>query len=131
MIPRIELRTIARARLKDAEMLLRAGRYDGAIYLCGYAVELVLKARICKTLSWSGYPATAGECHNYRSFQTHNLDVLLHLAGVERKIKTTFLAEWSTVATWDPEVRYKPIGSATRQNAALMIASAQALLRVL
>jgi hypothetical protein len=131
MITRAELRKIARARLKDAEILLRAGRYDGAIYLCGYAVELVLKARICKTLSWSGYPATSGEFQNYRSFQTHNLDVLLHLAGVERKVKTTLFAEWSTVATWDPEVRYKPIGSATQQDAALMIASAQALLRVL
>ena len=45
-----ELRKIAKARLKDAEALLAAHRYDGAIYLCGYAVELALKARICQTL---------------------------------------------------------------------------------
>jgi HEPN domain-containing protein len=131
MITRADLRKIARARLKDAEVLLRFGRYGGAIYLCGYAVEIALKARICKTLSWSGYPSTSGEFQNYRTFQTHNLDVLLHLAGVEVKVKTTLLAEWSAVATWDPEVRYKPIGSATKQDAELMIASAQSLLRAL
>jgi HEPN domain-containing protein len=131
MITRAELRKIARARLEDAEVLARAGRYDGAIYLCGYVVEIVLKARICKTLSWSGYPSMAGEFQNYRTFQTHNLDVLLHLAGVERKVKTTLFAEWSAVATWDPEVRYKPIGSATKQDAELMIAAAQRLLRAL
>jgi HEPN domain-containing protein len=131
MITRAELRKIARARLQDAAVLVRTGRYDGAIYLCGYVVEIALKARMCKTLSWSGYPSTSGEFQHYRTFQTHNLDVLLHLAGVARKVKTTLLAEWSAVATWDPEVRYKPIGSATKQDADLMIAAAQSLLRAL
>jgi hypothetical protein len=76
-------------------------------------------------------PSTSGEFQHYRTFQTHNLDVLLHLAGVERKVKTTLFAEWSAVATWDPEVRYKPIGSATKQDAELMIAAARSLLRAL
>ena len=122
---------IARARLRDAEVLYRSRRYDGAIYLCGYAVEIALKARICKTLSWPGYPSTGGEFQNYQSFRIHNLDVLLRLSGVEEKVKTTFMTEWSEVAAWDPETRYKPIGSATRQTAALMIASARVLLRAL
>jgi HEPN domain-containing protein len=131
MITRSDLTKIARARLRDAEVLYRSQRYDGAIYLCGYAVEIALKARICKPLSWSGYPSTGGEFQNYQSFRTHNLDVLLRLAGVEEKIKTTLMTEWSTVAAWDQEARYKPIGSATRQAAELMIASARVLLRAL
>ena len=131
MITRSDLTRIARARLRDAEVLYRSRRYDGAIYLCGYAVEIALKARICRTLSWPEYPSTGGEFQNYQSFRTHNLHVLLRLSGIEERIKTTLITEWSAVAAWDPEARYKPIGSATRQAAELMIASAKVLLRVL
>ena len=45
MIPVAELDNIARARLEDAKTLLAASRFDGATYLCGYAVEVALKAR--------------------------------------------------------------------------------------
>jgi hypothetical protein len=131
MLSRTELRKIARARLHDAEVLLYAKQYDGAVYLCGYAVEMALKARICKTLHWAGYPSTRGEFQDFQSFRTHNFDVLLSLSGVEQHIKTNFLAEWSAVAGWDPEARYKPIGSATLQSAKVMIDSAKILLRVL
>jgi HEPN domain-containing protein len=131
MITRSDLKKIARARLRDAEVLYRSRRYDGAIYLCGYAVELALKAKIYKTLSWSGYPSTGGEFQNDQSFRTHNLDVLLRLSGVEERIKTILMTEWSAVAAWDPEARYKPIGSATKQAAELMLASVRVLLREL
>jgi hypothetical protein len=47
MIPIKELLKISQARLRDSDALLGAHRYDGAIYLCGYAIELALKARIC------------------------------------------------------------------------------------
>jgi hypothetical protein len=36
--------------LIDAEVLLNAKRFDGSVYLCGYAIELGLKKRICETL---------------------------------------------------------------------------------
>ncbi|MGH9933419.1 MAG: HEPN domain-containing protein [Pyrinomonadaceae bacterium] len=91
MIEHGELLKIAEERLKDAEALLAAGRYDGAIYLGGYVVELALKSRICRTLNWKSFPQTTGEFQNYRSFKTHDLDVLLSLSGTEDKIKTGFL----------------------------------------
>lgn len=131
MIPRAELRKIARARLKDADILFSSKRYDGAVYVCGYAVELALKARICRTLHWVGFPSTGREFQHFQSFRTHSLEVLLSLSGVERNIKTNFLAQWSAVAVWDPEARYKPIGSATSQDAKLMIEATKILLRVL
>src|SRR6266446_3994402 len=59
MILVAELEHIARARLDDAKVLLTAGRFDGATYLCGYAVEVALKARICRVLNWSEFPALA------------------------------------------------------------------------
>ena len=131
MLTRNELSKISRARLKDSEILFNSRRYDGAVYLCGYAIEIALKARICKTLRWHGYPLSRGEFQNFLSFKTHNLDVLLSLSGIERKIKTEYLTEWSAVTAWDPEARYKTIGSVTNKDAMLMIDSAKILLRIL
>jgi HEPN domain-containing protein len=129
MIQMKDLRKIAQARLKDADILLASRRYDGAVYLCGYAIELALKARICRILKWSGYPSTSSEFKEYQSFRTHGLDVLLHLTGREKQIKTTFLAEWSAVAQWDPSARYQPVGTANKADARLMISAAKTLLR--
>ena len=81
MISKADLLKIARGRLKDAAVLLAAGRHDGAIYLGGYVVEIALKHRICKTLKWK----TNREFQGYQSFKTHDLDVLLSLSGVEAK----------------------------------------------
>jgi len=131
MLTRQELQRIAKARLLDAEALFSSKRYDGSIYLCGYAVEIGLKNRICKTLNWKAFPYTRSEFQNYQSFKTHSLDVLLSLSGAEEQIKKTFFAEWSVVAKWDPEARYKTIGSATKQTAKLMIDSTRTLLRAL
>ncbi len=131
MLDKKEITKIAKARLKDAEVLHSSRRYEGAVYLCGYAVELSLKARICKTLRWSGYPSTNNEFRDYRSFKTHDLDVLLHLSGIEQRIKTELFAEWSAVAQWSPESRYKPIGNATGSDASLMLSAATTLLREL
>jgi len=124
-----ELRKIAQARFKDADVLLEARRYDGAIYLCGYAIELALKARVCKTLGWPGYPSTTGEFKDYHSFRTHDLDVLLHLTGREQAIKGSYLAEWSAVAKWNPSARYQAVGAATETNAKLMLFASKVLLR--
>ena len=110
MVSIVELKRIARGRLKDAEVLLAAGRYDGAIYLCGYAIETALKARICRALKWLGYPSARKEFEGYQSFRTHDSDILLRLSGIEGKIKARHFAEWSIVATWDSNVRYRPIG---------------------
>jgi hypothetical protein len=74
-------------RLDDAKALLAANRFDGATYLCGYAVEMALKARTCRVLNWPEFPSTGGEFQAYRSFQTHELGVLLHLSGQESRIR--------------------------------------------
>lgn len=131
MITAPDLRTIAAARLDDARELLNAGRFDGATYLCGYAVELALKARICDTLGWAGFPDSRKEFERYQSFKTHSLEVLLSLTGQEQNVKGNYLAEWSAVAVWDPESRYKRIGTAAEPETRLMINSAEVLLGVL
>jgi HEPN domain-containing protein len=131
MIASTELKRVARARLRDSQVLCDKGRYDGAIYLCGYSVEIALKARICKTLKWAEFPLTNNEFKTLQSFKTHDLDVLLKLSGIQEKIKTRYFAEWSLIATWDPEVRYKTVGSATKTDAVNLIQSANVLVKVL
>jgi len=131
MLSAANLTSISRARLKDAKGLLSKRRFDGAVYLCGYAVEIALKARIVKTLKWTGFPETNAEFKNYGSFKTHDLDVLVHLTGWETKIKTAFLAEWSAVKQWNPELRYGRPGGVTQVEAESMINSAKLIVGVL
>jgi hypothetical protein len=128
MITVDELQKIARARLKDATVLLDSKRYDGAVYLCGYAIELKLKARICRFLRWTEFPSSGREFEDYKSLKTHNLDVLLHLSGVEQTVKLGFLTEWSIVSQWNPESRYQCVGTLAEPDANMMIASTKKLL---
>lgn len=41
------------------------------------------------------------------------------------------IEEWSAVATWDPDLRYRSIGTVTEQQAARMINSIKVLVAVL
>jgi HEPN domain-containing protein len=124
---RTEIEKIVQARIEDAEVLYQASRYDGSVYLCGYAVELGLKARICRTLQWDEYP-TSG---TYKTFKTHDLDVLIHLTGMEDKVKLKHMAAWSIVAQWNPEARYNPIGNVKEADAKEMLDASKELLEQL
>lgn len=124
---KIEIEKIVRARIEDAEILYKSSRFDGSVYLCGYAIELGLKARICRTLQWDQYP-TSGK---YSTFKTHDLDVLLHLTGLEDKVKLKYMAAWSIVAQWNPEARYNPIGNVKDSDAKDMLESTKELLEQL
>ena len=128
MIDHAELGNIASERLKDAEALLAAARYDGAIYLGGYVVELALKSRICVVLNWKGFPQT--------SFKTTRAlrpttSMFCFRFLVSRTKSSQHLAEWSAVAAWDPEARYNPIGSASKSDAELLLEAAKTLLGTL
>lgn len=122
-----EIENIVRARVEDAKALYEASRYDGSVYLCGYAIELGLKARICKTLQWDSYPTN----DKYKTFKTHDLDVLLHLSGCEYIIKSCNFADWSVVARWNPEARYDLIGRTQSADAKDMLESTEKLLKIL
>ena len=135
MIAMADLRASARSYLAAARTLNRRGKGkpDAAVYLCGYAVEIALKARICRTLAWAEFPETPGEFRSYQSFKTHDLDTLLHLAGgrVERLIKGATLTEWSLVRLWKPEQRYNPVGTYTEAEAAQTVAATAKIVEVL
>jgi HEPN domain-containing protein len=114
MATREELQALSALRLRDAEALFAAQLYDGCVYLCGYVVELALKARICAILDISEYP------DRRQHFKTHDFDELKLLAGLEREITAAnpqLLTNWSVATEWKPEWRYQPAGSYGRPDA--------------
>lgn len=131
MLSILELEQIAAARLLDGKTLHGAQRYDGAFYISGYAIELTLKARICKTLQWNGFPDTNKEFERFSSFRVHDLAVLLKLTGRESIVMTHHVAEWSIVASWKPQARYVRIGSVGEHQANSMLKAVEILVREL
>lgn len=125
------LTTTARERLEDARCLHQDGRHDGAVYVCGYAVEIALKVRICRTLHWPGYPENHKEFQGYQSFRVHDLPVLLTLSGFEPRILTEHFTEWSALVDWTPSLRYYPSGGWRAESAKWLITSARVLLDAL
>jgi hypothetical protein len=132
MIQKGTLWKIARARIEDSRALLERGRCDGAVYLCGYAVELALKACICRHLGRKDFPATKTEEKAYGvDVFKHDFDDLLVLTGQEVKIRGAYLAEWLTLKGWGPHMRYRAIGSVTYPEALNMVNMAETLVKAL
>jgi hypothetical protein len=64
-------------RLGDGEILLAANRFPSAIAAGLYALEILLKIRICERLDLHSLP---------KPFEIHDLDGLLTLAGLSRAV---------------------------------------------
>ena len=133
MLTSRHLSNMAKARLEEAEMLFSAGKFDTSYYLCGYAVELCLKARMVETLKWAGFPDAPRDIDvDVKTWKTHNLKHLSHLTGYLDRISSdpVLLAAWSVVTQWEPDkCRYRTVGSATQLEAADMIASIKVVMR--
>ena len=104
--------------MADCRVLLAAGRYDAVLYLSGYALETALKACICDTLGWAGFPVRGGERASlFRPLFTHDLNMLLLYSGREVFVLSQLASEWDRVKDWKPELRYESSGSTTRAQA--------------
>lgn len=111
MIKYADLKGLADIRLQEAKVLYRNKMYDGAAYLCGYVVEVALKARICKVLNIKEYP---DEGNNKSIFSSHDFDRLKLLSGLQDVItlkKKRLFTNWSLLTQWKPERRYDPVGT--------------------
>ena len=87
MLSSHDLRNIAKERIKDAIALYRAERYAAAVYTCGYAVEIAVKARIWHTLVWGQFPETDEEWQKYQSYlKIHKLKTLIKFTSIEAEI---------------------------------------------
>ena len=128
MISLADLKLVSEARLKDARVLRTSRRLDGAIYMCGYAVEIALKACACNALGLSAFPMTWKEFKGHEQLRTHDLEALLLISGREAHIKQTCFPSWNAVAIWKPEARYAKIGTVSPSDADAMISGATQLL---
>lgn len=110
-----EFEALGTARLREAELLARAGHYAGAYYLLGYAAECALKALIARQFAASALPTPA----EVKGLHTHRLDELLRRAGLEATARDRMRADagfataWSLALRWTSDARY---GASTRQD---------------
>ncbi len=105
---RRDLRRVAMIRLKEARVLLKAGCYDGAYYLCGYALECGLKACIAKETRRSEFP----DLEKVRNSYTHKLADLVKVAALNNSLAAriaaspAFEVNWTTAKDWSEKDRY-------------------------
>ena len=133
MLNKTELKQIASTRLAEARILLRKKnrKHEGAVHLCVCAVEMALKKKICDALDWRGFPENDNEFKGLKSFKTHNPQILLKLAGYEKKIKqdVEMWTNWSILENLNIEVRYAPKGKIGKVRSKEIIDAATKLLR--
>lgn len=110
---------LAYKKLAEAECLLSNQMADGAFYLAGYSVELMIKARICKTLGIPDFynfgdeekKKLRNEASITKPYKVHDLLQLITLSGLYAEFETAisdqdFYLHWSKVITWNEASRY-------------------------
>lgn len=108
---RADLQQLAKLRIKEAEVLLNNGSYEGAYYLAGYAVECALKACIAKLTKRFDFPLDPKTVQ--RTVYIHDITELLKSARLtadfEREIQSNlvFKNNWGIVKDWSEQSRYE------------------------
>jgi HEPN domain-containing protein len=107
-LTRTDLQNLAHEKIAEAKILLDAGKWTGAYYLAGYAVECGLKACIAKLFRSDVFPEKSFSDKCY----IHDLEKLVVLADLKtvRDADNTanpILADkWSIVSEWTEASRY-------------------------
>lgn len=132
-------------KVRDARVLIREKRFPASVYIAGYAVEIALKYKICRSLGFTrGFPETKQELNrcladsiqihprpqalHITDIRNHDLSRLLTWSGEESRIITFFQSEWTIVTQWDPEIRYRKLRVLGR-NAELFFRSAKKIIQ--
>jgi HEPN domain-containing protein len=109
MLTRALLQDLAETRRRDAEILLAHGRYSGAYYLSGYAVECAIKARIASRFLQDVIPARNLVNDTY----SHRLGELIGVAGLKSDLEKhmandqDFATRWGFISKWSEASRYE------------------------
>lgn len=106
---RTDFQQLADVRIDEAGVLLAAGKWDGAYYLAGYAVECALKACIAKLTNQDDFPDKDRTLKSY----SHDVEALVHIAGLKDLRNTDVNSNpvrrdnWKTIKDWNEQARYK------------------------
>jgi HEPN domain-containing protein len=101
-------------RLDDAKVLLANGRWRGAMYLAGYSVECLLKAKLMRNHGCRNLDELDNELRDRGvlpaggSSITHDLSLLLLMtrAGDRLRENLTLWRQFNRVNKWIPAWRY-------------------------
>ena len=133
-----EIKLLAYERLSEAEILCNAGKYDGAFYLAGYSIELMLKAKVCAQLGVDNLfdegCKFSGINEVRRAVKTHDITALFIFSGLREKFENAknlssvlertnarlFLASGHSL--WSEQIRYQSVGSQNSDNVQALIA---------
>lgn len=115
MTTRAEWQQLAEDRILDAQALFAAGRWSGAFYLIGYAVECGLKA--CVLARVAAHPEVVYEDRKFsHDAWTHDIERLVVMADLKAVRDADALANvalyqnWQRVKDWSEESRYEQNG---------------------
>ncbi len=101
---------VAKLRLDDASQLLKEKRFNGAIYLLGYAIECHLKFAVCERNEWNELPEKIPQGGKQVNLYVHNWDVLVEAAQLRPLLNRKpliFAAYSAMVEQWGPSLRYR------------------------
>lgn len=120
--------TLSDCKIKSAEALCKDGCCDDAYYMGGYALELLLKAKITKLLDIEDFfdfsqsknrrlPLSRRETgeteYLYKPYKVHSYEQLAILAGLYKTIsdkigsEADFKSDWSVITNWCESLRYE------------------------
>jgi HEPN domain-containing protein len=119
-LKRTDLQALAQAKLDDAIILFKNGRFSNSYYLSGYAVEIGLKACIAAQVSAETIPDKSF----IKGILNHQFSNLVGLAGLATALKdeqdanAEFAANWAIASEWTPDSRYE---ATDKMSAQLML----------
>ena len=132
MINPDQIKKLSFERLQEASILCDNGKYDGAFYLAGYSIELMLKAKICEHWAVPGLfdnqYQTQGIREIRKAVKTHDITVLFIFSGLKTKFESakgldkilmqtySRLFETSGRCIWSEQIRYQPYGTQNPEN---------------
>jgi HEPN domain-containing protein len=105
---------LAEDRLEDARILLDAGRWSAAYYLCGYAVECALKACILAFLEQTPEVIFQDKRFSEKCW-THDIEALVAAARLtavrdaeaDAAVNPALGQSWLAVKDWSEQDRYQ------------------------
>jgi hypothetical protein len=110
------IQKLAASKFIEARCLFENDHFDWAYYTAGYTVELLFKAKVCKTLGIEDFFDEKSELMKKirfpQTFKSHDFEQLLVLSGVYEELyvrsgaDADFKAAWSSVCGWSEESRY-------------------------
>ena len=119
-----EIKMLAEQGLEEAKVLLENKLNEGALYLAGYCIELLMKARITIILE---IPNLFNEDFSPREFRKpfyiHDLKYLLIFAGLKTRLDDVKASSghvyknWCLIEeTWNEHCRYKNCGDCKTED---------------